>query len=184
MTDTKAPTTSAASPRDVLRPLRQVRQYREFTEEPLSDEQLRAILDVARWTGSGNNSQPWRFIVLRDRDRIREIAEAGVPQTRTLRTAPVAVAITLPDLHDRLLSLAYDDGRCAERILIAASMIGVGAGIAWVRTDAHDLLARLLGVPEGRTVRTIMGIGHPTDAARALKNPGQPGRLPLEEVLL
>ena len=69
MTDTTASST-ATSPREVLRPLRQVRQYREFTDEPISDDALRAILDVARWTGSGNNSQPWRFIVLRDRDRV------------------------------------------------------------------------------------------------------------------
>src|SRR3954463_3514301 len=127
------PTTSA--PRDVLRPLRQVRQYREFTDQPISDEELRAILDVARWTGSGNNAQPWRFIVLRDRERILELAEAGLPQTRTLRTAQAVIAVSLPDSTERALSLAYDEGRCVERILIAASMIGAGAGISWVRSD-------------------------------------------------
>src|SRR5262245_46848805 len=139
--------TAPATPREILRPLRQVRQYREFTDRPVTEDDLRAILDVARWTGSGNNSQPWRFIVLRDRDLISELSEAGLPQTRTLRSAQVAIAISMPALQDRQISLAYDDGRCAERILIAASMIGAGAGIAWVRTDAHDALAELLGVP-------------------------------------
>jgi nitroreductase len=172
------------SPRDVLRPLRQVRQYREFTDQPITDDELRAILDVARWTGSGNNSQPWRFIVLRDRDRILELAGAGIPQTRTLRTAQLVVAVTLPDLKEREISLAYDEGRCVERILIAATMIGAGAGISWVRNDLRETFGRLLRVPEGRFVRTLVAIGYPTDAARAPKNPGQPARLPLEEVLL
>src|SRR4051812_46832528 len=135
MTETDMPSTTEASPRAVLRPLRRVRQYREFTDRPVSDDALRAILDAGRWTGSGNNSQPWRFIVLRDRDRIQQLAEAGLPQTRTLRTAQVVVAVTLPDLSDRALSLAYDEGRCVERMLVAASMIGAGAGISWVRSD-------------------------------------------------
>jgi nitroreductase len=184
MTDSTTVPTPTATAREILRPLRQVRQYREFTDEPLSEEALRGILDVARWTGSGNNSQPWRFMVLRDRARILEIAEAGLPQTRTLRTAPVVIAVTLPDLDERQLSLAYDEGRCIERILIAASMIGAGAGISWVRSDLRETMGTLIGVPEGRFVRTFMAIGYPTEAARALKNPGQPARLPLEDVLL
>src|SRR6478672_8576398 len=120
MTDTHILPTPSASPRDVLRPLRQVRQYREFSDQPITDDELRAILDVARWTGSGNNSQPWRFVVLRDRDRILELAEAGIPQTRTVRTAQVVIAVTLPELTEREISLAYDEGRCVERILVAA----------------------------------------------------------------
>jgi nitroreductase len=175
---------AAATPREILRPLRQVRQYREFTDEPLSDDHLRAILDVARWTGSGNNSQPWRFIVLRDPTKIRELSESGLPQTRTLRTAPAVIAVTLPDHADRQLSLAYDEGRCIERILIAASMIGLGAGISWVRPEVREAFERILGVPEGRFLRTIVAVGRPTEAARAIKNPGQPARLPLEELLL
>jgi nitroreductase len=184
MTEIDTAPTTATSPRDVLRPLRQVRQYRQFTDEPITDDQLRAILDVARWTGSGNNWQPWRFIVLRDRDRIQELSAAGLPQTRSLRTAPVVVAVTLPELPDRQLSLAYDEGRCVERILIAASMIGLGAGISWVRPEVKEALEQIIGVPEDRFVRTMIAVGHPTEEARALKNPGQPARLPLDEVLL
>jgi nitroreductase len=184
MTDPSTSESIASDPRDVLRSLRQVRQYREFTGESISDDQLRAILDVARWTGSGNNSQPWRFIVLRDRDRIVQLAEAGVPQTRALRTAPVVIAVTLTDSTEREISLAYDEGRCVERILIAASMVGAGGGITWVRRDLKETFAGLLRVPEGRFVRTIVAIGYPSEAARAPKNPGQPARLPLDELVL
>lgn len=171
-------------PADVLRPLRQVRQFRDFTDEPPTDEQIDAILDVARWTGSSRNSQPWRFIVARDVALIRRVAEIGVPQTRTLRTAPVAIAITLPDGSNDALSLAYDDGRVTERILVAATMLGLGAGIAWVRSDVRPQIQTLLGVPEGRFVRTIMAVGHPTEEARAPKSAPGKARLPREEVVL
>ena len=76
-----------ADPRDVLRPLRRVRQIREFTDEPPTDAELDAIADVGRWSGSSRNTQPWRFLILRDRALLRRICEIGLPQTRALRTA-------------------------------------------------------------------------------------------------
>ena len=117
------------SPIDRVRPLLRVRQVREFTTEPVTAEDLRAIAQAARWTGSSRNTQPWRFIVIRDESTLRRLWQAGLPQTRALETATAAVAIALPVDEKRLLSHAYDDGRVAERILIAASYLGLGAGI-------------------------------------------------------
>jgi hypothetical protein len=121
----------STSPRETLRPLRRARQVREFTDEPLTDAQLEAITDVARWTGSSRNSQPWRFLEIRDPGTIRRLEAVGLPQTRSLKTATAVVAIVLPDDDERRISRAYDDGRAAERMLIAAGMIGAAAGIAW-----------------------------------------------------
>ena len=172
----------APRPTDVVRPLVRTRQYREFTPEPVADAALDAILDAARWTGSSVNSQPWRFVVIRDRHAIERIAAAGLPQTRGLATAPVAIAIVLPQ-DDRGISRAYDDGRVAERILIAASMLGLGAGISWIRREVAPLVAELLALPQDRFVRTIVQIGHPTEAARAPKSKPGEARLPRDQVV-
>src|SRR5918992_5606901 len=60
----------AAMPRhdsaDLIATLRGLRQTRSYTTEPVDDRQLEAILEVARWTGSGGNRQPWRLVVVRD----------------------------------------------------------------------------------------------------------------------
>src|SRR3954451_6020170 len=56
--------------------LRGVRQIRQFGPEPVPDEALQDILEVARWTGSGMNQQAWEFVVIRNQDTLREIAEA------------------------------------------------------------------------------------------------------------
>ncbi len=168
---------------DRVRALVRTRQYRQYTNEAVSDEDLRALANVARWSGSSTNSQPWRFIVLRDHGLIRRLADAGDPQTRALRTASAALVITLPDSQTQRSSLAYDDGRVAERVLIAASILGLGAGITWVRPDVREQVARLLDLPEGRFVRTIMAIGHPTEQERLPRSaPGQ-ARLPLDELV-
>jgi nitroreductase len=169
-------------PDHIVRPLLRVRQTREFEPEVPTDEELGAIADVARWSGSSTNTQPWRFIVIRDREVIARIHEAGMPQTRSLATAPAAIAIVLPD-DDDAVSYAYDEGRAAERMLIAASFLGLAAGIAWVMPHVRGVVADLLGLPADRFVRTIVVVGHPTERSRAPKNPPGKARLPREEVI-
>jgi len=169
----------AASPRELVTSLVRVRQIREFTSEPPSDDALEAITDVGRWSGSSTNSQPWRFIVIRDREVLRRLHEAGMPQTRSLATAPAAIAIVLPD-DQFALTHAFDEGRAAERMLDAAYLVGLAAGIAWIKSGIRPLVAELLHLPEGRFVRTLIVVGHPTEAGLTPK--GQ-GRLPRDEVV-
>ena len=119
------------------------------------------IADVGRWTGSAGNTQPWRFIVIRDQDVLRRLSEAGPPQTRALRSATAAIAIVLPVRDDHVTGDVYDDGRAAERLLIAASMLGLGAGIQWIRDDVLEAVRELLGLPPDRLVRTIIALGYP-----------------------
>jgi nitroreductase len=170
-------------PADVLRPLRRTRQVREFEPTRLAPETLDAIADVARWTGSSKNTQPWRFIVITDASTIRAIHAAGLPQTRGVATATAAIAIVLPAEPDRAVHDAYDDGRVAERILVAAAMLDIGAGISWIRSDVRPAIAALLDLPSDRMVRTVVQLGIPTAAARLPKSEPGKARLPREEVV-
>jgi nitroreductase len=170
-------------PSEALRALRRTRQVREFEPEPLDDATLAAIADVARWTGSSSNSQPWRFIVITDPRTLRALHEAGLPQTRGLATATAAITIVLPADPDRAVHDAYDDGRVAERILIAAAMLDVGAGISWIRDVVRPAAAAILGLPDDRMVRTIVQLGRPTEAARRPKTAPGEARLPRDETV-
>ena len=178
-------------PAVLVRPLRRVRQIRQFTDVPPTDAQLEALTDVARWSGSSRNSQPWRFIVIRDRDVLHRIHVSGMPQTRSLETAQAAIAIVLPGEGDGVrdpgdedaVSHAYDEGRAAERMLIAASFLGLGGGIAWLLPHVQPLARELLGLPPDRFVRTLVVVGNPTEAARAPKSAPGTARLPREEVV-
>ena len=176
---TRDPATGA---RERVRPLLRVRQIREYTAEPPTEEEIAAIVDAARWSGSSTNQQPWRFVVIRSRETIRAFHDAGLPQTRTLATAPAAIAIVLPE-DEYGIARAYDDGRATERIMVAAQLLGLGAGIAWVRRDIAPIATELLRLPSNRFVRTIVAIGHPTEAA--LRPKAEPGkaRLPREETV-
>ena len=170
-------------PRERVKPLLRVRQTREFEPEPPTDEELAAIVDAARWTGSAANEQPWRFIVLRDLETLRALHTAGLPQTRGLATAPAAIAIVLPG-DERTISRAYDEGRAAERILIAAHLLGLAAGISWIRSAVGPTVAPLLGLPADRFVRTIVAVGHPTERGRQPNSPPGQARLPRDQVVV
>jgi nitroreductase len=181
----KAPARKAPppGPLEVVRPLIRVRQAREFTSKPVTKAELEAITEVARWSGSSRNEQPCRFIAIRDRELIRRVAELGLPQTRGLPTATAAVAIIVPEEPERELSRAFDDGRAAERMLIAAHLLGLGGGVSRVRADVRAGINRALRLPSNRSVRTIVGLGHPTeDALQPKTRPGQ-ARLPREQVI-
>jgi nitroreductase len=173
-----------ADPTDILRPLRRTRQVREFEPTSLAPAVIDALVDVARWTGSSKNAQPWRFIVITEPSTLRAIHAAGLPQTRGLATATAAIAIVLPADPDGAVRDAYDEGRAAERILIAAAMLDIGAGISWIRTDVRPAIAPLLALSADRIVRTVVQLGIPTEAARRSKSPPGQARLPRVEVVL
>ena len=173
---------SGRPPIERVRPLLRARQVREFTPEPPTDAELDALTEVARWTGSSRNGQPWRFIVIRDRAAIKGIHDAGVPQTRSLLTAQAAIAIVLGgDEGD--VENAFDEGRAAERILVAAGLLGLAAGIAWINPGARAEAGRILGLPAARFARAIVPVGHATEAAQRPKSAPGAARLPRSETV-
>lgn len=162
----------------VLRALRRTRQIRRFTDEPVDEAAVQSILEVARWTGSSENTQPWTFLVVRDGDVRQRIGEVG-RYARHVGKAPIAIAIVMPGRDPE--TEAYDEGRVAERILIAAGALGLGGGIGWVDGEEHAVIDPLLGVTPPALVRTIVAIGHPTEAALQPRSGPRTGRKPLAE---
>ena len=168
---------AAATALACVQPLIRVRQIREFTRQPVTNAELDAITEVARWSGSSRNEQPWRFIALRDGPpsvaspswACRRRAGCRPPQPR-LRHRPARRA-------ERELSRAFDDGRAAERILVAANLLGLGGGISRLRPDVRSPIGELLDVPA-----TPLGAHHrgpsatrATRASRRSRSPARPG---------
>jgi nitroreductase len=164
-----------------LRPIRRVSQIRQYADEPVSDEVVEQLLDLARWTGSSKNSQPWHFVVVRDREKLRKIAGLR-PNINWLSAAPVGIAIVLDGANP--LSEAYDEGRVTERLLTGATLLGYGGGVAWFGEPAHQAEAKhILEIPEPRTARQIVMIGRPKSTADPRPTGPPRGRKPLAELV-
>jgi len=161
--------------------MRSVRQIRQYSPEQVPDAVVKQLLRVAQWTGSSRNTQPWHFIVVTDKEQLRNISQLRAP-INWLAAAPLGIAIVLDGERD--VSEAYDEGRVSERILIAAHDLGYGAGVAWYGDDTQEADAkRILGIPAERTARSIVMIGRPVSAKDPRPNPRRGGRKPLSEIV-
>lgn len=172
----KTRTTSAG-----LEPIRRVPQIRQYSSEPVPDDVVDQLLELARWTGSAKNGQPWRFIVVRDKDRLQKLAGLR-PPIGWLATAPLGIAIVIEGAEP--MFGAYDEGRLTERLMTGATMLGYGAGTAWFGGPTQDAEAkRILGIPDEMTARQIVMIGRPTSIKDPRPSGPKRGRKPLSELV-
>jgi nitroreductase len=169
-----------ASSSDVPELVRTVRQARQYAPDPVPDDVVATLLEVARWTGSSRNSQPWHFIVITDKEQLRQISQLR-PRINWVAEAPLGIAIVLDGANPA--SEAYDDGRVTERLLIAARSLGLGGGMAR-HSDPHSQaeVKRILGIPAERTAGSLVTIGYPTSIKDPRPNAAAGGRKDLAEV--
>jgi nitroreductase len=131
------------------------RERRRFSGRAIPPDVLERILDAGRLAGTSGNKQRWRFIVIESVDLRARLAET-VYAPGNVRGAAVAVALVGPP-SGRMS--AFDAGRIAQNMLLAAWNEGVGA----VPNGMPDASAagELLGVGEDEAVVVILAFGYP-----------------------
>lgn len=170
-----------ADAKQVAREIRHVRQARLYESTPVPDDILAELLEIARWTGSSRNTQPWEFIVVTDPDQLRQISQVRTP-INWVADAPLAIAIVLNGSNP--ISEAFDEGRVTERLLIGARMLGLGGGTAWFGDDSQQATGKqILGIPAEKTARSVVVLGYPTTTKDHRPNPAKAGRLPLDKLV-
>ena len=75
---------------DVGEAIRKRRSIRKFKPDPIPEGKIRLLLESARLAPSGTNTQPWRFIVVKDNDTKKRLQEAAHNQ-RHVKSAPVII---------------------------------------------------------------------------------------------
>ena len=163
-----------------------MRVVRRFAERAIPDDVLIDILEVGRWTGSSKNTQPWEIVVVRDRATLGRLATLG--QFAGLIAGTQVDLVLVMDSANN----AFDCGRLAERLMLAAWAHGVGSCIASIFPDDNMRTAKeLLGIPEDRWLRPTVALGYPADAdatrvrstPRMLEVLPSLGRKPLERLV-
>jgi nitroreductase len=161
--------------------IKTIRVVRRFRSRALDEEHLQRILHAGRRAGSSKNQQRWAFVVVRDRQHLRELSKVGDFASH-LAGAAAAVALVTPEAtgHARD-SIMWDCGRAAQNMVLAAWELAVGSVPATVYD--HALAARLLDLPPGRRCDFLLSFGYPEDESK-LKEPNKAGgRFSLEEIV-
>lgn len=170
----------------LTRLMRSLRVVRRFSDASIPDAVLDDILEVARWTGTSKNTQPWHIVVVRERDTLRALSRLG-RFAGHVAGASAALALVMDDPKN-----AFDCGRLAERVMLAARAHGVGSCIGSIWGDENERKAKeLLGIPQDRWLRQLISLGYPADrdAARVRSTPALAralpsiGRRPLAELV-
>lgn len=151
------------NPRQLTDFLKSLRAVREFTHQVIPVEVVQDIVEVARWSGSAGNRQSGEIITVSKRETLTALARlAGY--VGHLRGAALGMILVMPGEWQE--GEAFDEGRLAERILLAAAAHGVGSSIGWFSPEGRTEAKRLLGVPGKRVVRTAISMGYPAHAPR------------------
>ena len=145
--------------------LKRLRAVRQFRPDPIPQEIVDAVLDVARWSGSASNKQPWEFIVIRSKETLRVLSKVE-GYAAHLAGASVGIVLVMAGEQGQVEQETYDEGRLSERIMLAASVYGVGSSIGWFRRNGMTDAKAALGIPQERLVRTVISMGYPDEEAR------------------
>ncbi len=166
----------------VRKAISSIRVVRRFEDRPLEPVHLDRILRAGRHAGSSKNLQRWTFIVIRDRARLRELAEVG-PWAGHLAGAALAIALVTPDPRapDAPLSIMFDLGRAAQNMMLVAWELGVGSVPA--TAYEHDRVRRLLGYPADQHCEYLISFGYPADPTDLTRLPKVGGRRDLDEIV-
>jgi len=144
---------------DVLETIRIRRSIRKYRPEPIPDEKLKTILEAARLAPSAANRQPWRFVVVEDRERKKALAKAANDQTFLGDAGAIVAAISDPEKSARWHE--KDTMIALEHLVLAATALGYGT--CWIGAFNEEAVKDLLNVPSKMKVVALLPIGIPDE---------------------
>jgi len=151
---------------DILEVIKTRRSIRKYKPDPVSEEEINKILEAGRWAPSANNSQSWRFIVLRSQEMRKKLADT-LTWGRFLSQAPLGIAVTVNPRARGSSHPVEDGGAATQNMLLEAHSLGLGA--CWIGTygTGNEASAKkVLNVPEDDRLLSVIAIGHPAESCQ------------------
>jgi nitroreductase len=143
------------------------RSIRDYTGEPVSDEDVEAMLKAAMAAPSAQDLRPWHFVVVREREVLDELAEVH-KYAYMLEKAPMAIVVC----GDQEVSKKHwveDTCAATQNLLLAATALGLGG--VWIslypKKKYQKTVRELLEIPDHVGVLCALAIGHPAERKKA-----------------
>jgi nitroreductase len=158
------------------------RSIRNFTEQSVSEEEVKTLIDAARHAPSAGNIQPWEFIIVRKPEVKHKLAVAALHQT-FIEEAPVVVVVCANEEMSRsgygsrgaTLYCLQDTAAATQNILLTAHAMGLGT--CWVGAFREDEVKEALNIPDDVRPVAIIPVGYSTT------KPSQRPRRPINEIV-
>ncbi|MCX7916973.1 MAG: nitroreductase family protein [bacterium] len=143
--------------------IRTRRSIRSYEKKDIPDDILKKILEGARVAPSGNNRQPWYFIVVKDEEKKRKIAEYSYNQS-FIAEAPVVIVCCgerYANRYEPFKDECYlvDVIIAIDHLILTARNYGIGS--CWIGAFYPNPIKKLLDIPENIDVIMIVPLGYP-----------------------
>jgi nitroreductase len=154
------------------------RSVRAYKSDPIPEQSLRKVLEAARLAPSAHNDQDWKFIIIKDIKKKKQLAQAARSQS-FIAEAPVVIAAVALN-PERVMSCevpAY-----AINLAIAVDHMTLqaceqGLGTCWIGAFSQEEVKKVLKIPDKYKVVALLPLGFPADS------PKPKTRKSLEEII-
>jgi nitroreductase len=155
---------------DILKLIKSRRSIRK-------DKEIEKILEAGRWAPSGLNNQPWRFIVIKEKEIKEEIAGLS-KYGYIIKKAPIIIGVFL----DKKSSYHYQKdvmaiGACIQNMLLQAHSLGLGACWLGEVLNRKQEVEALLKLDKDLELMALISLGYPKEKSTS-------SRLPLKDLLI
>jgi nitroreductase len=148
-------------------------ELREFSTHEVPSEIRLKILEAARLTGTGLNTQHWRFILVENKDNLKRLADDSTSGRWVAGANFAVIILTNPRYNFHLI----DAGRVLQNMQLAAWNHGVGSGL--FTGIMEEKLRSDFGIPKEMSPTIIVGFGYPLNELTGKRK----NRLPLYELV-
>lgn len=155
---------------ELMQAIMERRSVRKFTDYHVTDDELKELLDTARWAPSWANTQVWEFVVVRDRDVIEKVtatySEYNPARKCSMSTsalvvfcAKTGVSGSKGDGEATKFSnwFMFDCGMAVQNFCLKAHEMGLGTVVVGLMD--HEACRKILGLPEGYEVVVSVPVG-------------------------
>jgi nitroreductase len=154
------------------------RSIRSFTEQPVSEETIKKLLEAVRWAPSWANTQCWEVVVLKERENKEKLAgmvSKNNPAIKGIKQAPAVFVVCCKKGVSGFKSGAavtvrgdwymFDAGIACQNLCLAAHALGLGT--VHVGSFAHEAVDEFLGLPGDVKSVEIIPVGYPAREGKA-----------------
>lgn len=171
---------------DTIQTIKKRISVRKYTEQRISDADIRTILEAGMSGPTAVNARPWSFIVVRDREMLNRMADTNGRAAEPLRGAAMGVLIC-GDL-ERAFPRApeywvVDCSIAAQNMILAAEELGIGSVWlgTWPQEEKIKGQAALFGLPETQIPHSIIAFGYPSEPSDKVKQLYEEDRVHFEK---
>jgi len=164
----------------VLDIIKKRRSTRKYKEDEIPEEVLNRVLEAARLAPSGKNFQPWKFVLVKDKDLKEKLARAARGQMFIAEAPVIIAACGFPEQSyarqgNYMKSWPIDVTIAIDHLMLQAAEEGLGT--CWIGAFEEKEVKPLLGIPDDVRVLALTPLGYPDES------PPDRGRKPLDEII-